>query len=80
MRGLRAPHQGGATGLTDAFICDRCEEVNEGYGVQARVGEYKSKMAFSSSYNFTVNAELCDECYDELVSIAEEYMECDTDG
>ena len=66
--------------MSDAFICDRCGDVNEGYGTQVRVGGCKSRTndVFASSYSFSINAEFCESCYEGLIDVAETYVE-DTD-
>lgn len=60
--------------MSDAFMCDRCKEYNNGSGTRIRYGVYHGTSAFQNEYNFTHKAELCDDCKAGLDELVSEYM------
>lgn len=61
--------------MVKAFKCERCGEYEEGRGRNMRVGNYiKVSGLVGHKYEWDEKAELCEDCYDKFVEIAESYM------
>lgn len=61
--------------MSSAFRCDRCGDYQDGSGTEARFGSYKRTFAGRTEYDFLLDEELCDDCWEGLVDVVESYME-----